>query len=241
MRLRIILAGEKLRDKILLLRYFLTKKHDRIINIKISRDSKIITRPGKDNDIWMADPKMDREFFNYVKENNFKRIIDIGANIGRYSLIFSEGKDAEVISFEPSKNNFNALNRNIQANCRENIVEKEIGIYDESKEIEISECPENEGGNSIYYDRGGEKKKIIVKKLDDMKLKPDLIKIDVEGVELNVLKGAIKTIEKYHPQIYFEVTRQSNEIINFLLHLGYDVEKFTEGNWLAVPKRKAKQ
>ncbi len=71
----------------------------------------------------------------------------------------------------------------------------------------------------------GKGKKIRVKfrTLDSYKLKPDIMKIDVEGFELEVLDGAIKTIKKYHPKIIIEthsraLEKHTNE---FLSKSGY--------------------
>ena len=59
---------------------------------------------------------------NYVKEGDY--VVDLGANIGYYTLIFAKlvGKKGKVFAFEPDKDNFRLLKKNIQTNCYSNIV-----------------------------------------------------------------------------------------------------------------------
>ena len=69
-----------------------------------------------------------------------------------------------------------------------------------------------------------ERKKIKIKKLDDYKLKPHIIKLDVEGFEEKVIFGAKNTIKKNFPIVYLE--RPSKKSINFFINLGYSVYIF---------------
>ncbi len=74
----------------------------------------------------------------------------------------------------------------------------------------------------------GKGKKIRVKfrTLDSYKLKADLLKIDVEGFEIEVLEGTIKTIKKYHPKIIIETHSRALEkqTKEFLSRLNYDLK-----------------
>ena len=67
------------------------------------------------------------------------------------------------------------------------------------------------------------KEEILIKKLDDLQLEVDLIKIDTQGFEFPVLQGAIKTIVRCKPVIILEieVKKQFNILSSFLTNLGY--------------------
>ncbi len=69
----------------------------------------------------------------------------------------------------------------------------------------------------------GKKIEMTFKTLDSYKLKPDLMKIDVEGFELEVLEGAVKTIKRYHPKIIIETHSRDLEkkTKKFLLDFSY--------------------
>ncbi len=237
-KLKLVMKTKGVSNKFSIIKYFLTKKMDACA-INISERNSIFVREGKPNDMFMA-LESDKEFFQYVKESKFKRIIDVGANIGKYSLLFSENKDSKVVSFEPIHENFVALLNNVGQNKAFNINPILLGCYDENKEVEINLCEENSGAHSIHFDRGYKKDKINVVTLDsfleDRDFNPDFIKIDVEGVELNVLKGAIETIKKDKPVIFLEIFNEKEEIFNLLEGLGYTIQDKGGSNYLAKPK-----
>ena len=240
-KLKLINKGVTFKDKLNILNYFLTRKMNKCF-FRISKNSIFKVREGKPNDLFMG-MEYDKEFFKYVKEKGFKRIIDIGANIGKYSLLFSENKGSQVIAFEPVKKNFIALLENIKINSSNNINPVNLACYNYNGKIEINLCKENEGGHSIVNKNNDYKKeKIKIKRLDDfLKEKdfiPDLIKIDVEGVELEVLRGSINIIRKYKPTIYLEISRKKEEIFKLLNSEGYKLKEFFGGNFLAEIKQK---
>ena len=72
----------------------------------------------------------------------------------------------------------------------------------------------------------GKKIKATFRTLDSYKLKADLLKIDVEGFEMEVLEGAIKTIKKYHPKIIIETHSRALEkqTKEFLSRLNYKLK-----------------
>ncbi len=57
--------------------------------------------------------------------------------------------------------------------------------------------------------------------LDSLELSPDFIKIDVEGMEVEVLNGAVETIRKYSPIVSAEVAENEVQIDKFMSDLGY--------------------
>lgn len=141
-------------------------------------------------------------------------ILDIGTNIGSTILQFAAliGKDGFAYGFEPDPINYANCQRNISLNNFSNLEVSQIGIGDEQGSFDlVVDTESNRGGNRISDDVSGKStNKIIVERLDDwMQTKPiervDLIKIDVEGYELKVLKGGEKSILKYKPVFFIEL------------------------------------
>jgi len=168
------------------------------------------------------------------KKGNF---FDIGANIGFYSLIVAKFyKNLKVYSFEPIKENYNFLLKNIKGNFLKNIKAYNFGFYSENKEITFFTYPEGRGNSSIRNlskQRNVELQKAQVKILDDFiddkKIKVDFIKCDVEGSELFVFLGAKKILSKNKPIVFCEMLRKwaekfkyhPNQIIFLFMKFGY--------------------
>ena len=130
--------------------------------------------------------------------------IDIGANIGNHSLVFSR-HFASVFSYEPHPRTFKLLEMN--TSCARKIKAYNIGLGDKAEVVLLHENTLNMGGASAVHYYDNRTIRINVAPLDDL-LDPDipisLIKIDIEGMEYSALKGAIETINKHQPIIAFE-------------------------------------
>ena len=156
--------------------------------------------------------------------------IDVGANIGNHALRFAE-KFSIVYAFEPNPHTFQLLNFNAQ--FASNVVLKNIGISDKAEVLTLREELSNAGASSAVIDRSGtDKFQISVQPLDDVLPRLDkvrLIKIDVEGMELQVLRGATDTIVRNQPLIVFEQhdsefqEGKESPSIRFIRELGYEI------------------
>jgi FkbM family methyltransferase len=142
--------------------------------------------------------------------------LDIGANMGFYSIALSaENATLTVESFEPQPNVFEILTSNINLNeFRSRIHPHNTGVGTSKEEITMF-IPRftGTGGASfknLHNDEGESIQiKVPVDALDDLiKVEPDLIKIDVEGSELNVLKGGARTIKLSKPTVVVELLRK---------------------------------
>lgn len=157
---------------------------------------------------------------------NGKNLIDIGANIGNHSLYFCYGLGVQkVYAFEPIRSTFEQLVRNIKLNNAEDrIIAENFALGAEKGRAAIKEFDDaNIGSTSIRTSNQGE---IEIITLDEyaMQLESiDFIKIDVEGFELNVIKGAINTLKKFKPFLFVECfdpeTRRT--IVELLTKIGY--------------------
>jgi FkbM family methyltransferase len=149
-------------------------------------------------------------------------IVDVGAQYGDYAILCAKYYKAKVFAFEPLKSNFRIIKSNIKFNKlnKNSINAYNFALGAESKKIEISF--DNDMMNSLNTTK---KQRTSVKTLDTYSLKPDILKIDVEGFEMDVLKGAVKTIKRHHPKIILEVHTKAlkEQCIKFLSYFGYKI------------------
>jgi len=137
-----------------------------------------------------------------------KVVVDVGANVGNHTIFFSKVcKSKQVYSFEPQSNIFKILKKNVELNHMESVVElHNIGIGKEYSFGNIIVTDENNYGMSRI--NKNEHGTIEINSLDNIlgsKVNSvDMIKIDVEGMEIEVLEGAKNILKKFKPIIYIE-------------------------------------
>lgn len=164
-------------------------------------------------------------------------IIDIGANIGKYSILASKiNSDARIYAIEPERNNFDLLNKNIKLNKIKNIFPIKVALSNKKGTSKLYKSKTNFGGHSLKHKR----KDFEYVKTDTLnnlfnKLNYiDLIKIDAEGYEFEILKGARKLLsEKKIKNIIIEINDMKN-IKNLLESYGYKLERVQYNNYLAT-------
>ena len=177
-------------------------------------------------------------------------VVDIGANIGVRSLAFSRAvPQGRVISFEPHPHTFARLKEHVDMNAPGNVtfVNKGVGQHvDTARLYQVVET--NSGMNRILSDTGSAASLPFV----EVHLSPlepmleaagvphvDVIKVDVEGFEMEVLLGARAVIERDHPTLFIELDddnlKESGSsapaLVAWLRDRGYDVrDAITEGS-----------
>lgn len=162
---------------------------------------------------------------------------DIGANIGWYSINLALARrSSEFHAFEPLPKTFSQLSRNVSLNAVRNVHIHNFGFSEAAATLDFFYYPEGSGNASSRNLTGRsdvEKVQCHVQRLDDhvaaTGLKIDFIKCDVEGAELFVFRGGMKTIERDKPVIFSEILRKwsakfdydPNEIFDLLRSVGY--------------------
>lgn len=142
-------------------------------------------------------------------------VLDIGANIGYYSVIFSKltGSEGRVLSFEPVKYYREILLKNLMENNIENCKVFGVGISDKKQEVEISKGDCSATLHWVNDVPPGGKEMINLVRLDDFiqeidAAKIDVIKLDVDGHEPACLDGAWESIVKFKPIILLEMSHE---------------------------------
>lgn len=165
---------------------------------------------------WYYEPKT----IDYIKNLNLKdcNILDIGANIGNHSHAMQKfSTNCQIGSFEPYQKNFDILKKNARFSYNNFVTNKN----DEKKYSIAPVWGENNLGY-IMPNKDGEKVNntfIDYYELDNI----GLIKIDIEGHELEALKGAFNTIEKSKPCIIAEhhTNEEHLQVMDYLKQFGY--------------------
>jgi FkbM family methyltransferase len=149
-------------------------------------------------------------------------VVDVGAQYGDYSVLCSVLYGVKVIySFEPIKTNVSLFREFVNLNKIKNINIYEMALSDKTASVEM----DFEGDMVTTSGKGSISQVIEFKRLDDLNLSPDFLKIDVEGFEINVLRGAFNTITENMPRIITEVhsKKLKQYTLDFLTHIGYRV------------------
>jgi FkbM family methyltransferase len=156
-------------------------------------------------------------------------VIEVGANIGAHTLPLSQfvGKQGLVYAFEPQRIIFQTLCANLAINSISNVICHPYAVAAEEGFFLVPRFDYNEennyGGIEISKYSRGEKVRVV--KLDDFihPLKLTLLKIDVEGMEYEVINGAKNIIERCKPILYVENDRKekSSDLISLIRSLNY--------------------
>ena len=181
------------------------------------------------HDFFVLSSSWERELKDALRFLHGMNFLDVGAHLGRYTLRAAKkiGSNGKVIAVEPNKDNYAFLVRNIRLNRFDNCLALNIAGYSSNSEVELF-FGEDSARHSIKEDFGKGFYRVKARILDDV-LKEngirsvDLIKVDVEGAELEVLKGLNNTLKKQNPKLIIEVLkRDKRKIADYLTSLGYE-------------------
>jgi FkbM family methyltransferase len=172
------------------------------------------------------------------------RVLDIGAQSGFYSLLLSKlvGPDGSVFAFEPLPANLRLLEENIKMNNIQNVVIRREAVSDGSGEVSF-EFPHGEpsliAGPILEGDNLGTLQVRAIS-LDDFVRQTgrsiEFIKMDVEGAETAILRGALQSLSTFHPAMIVELhhdpaQKGPHPAIPLLEGLGYRIERLNEADY----------
>jgi FkbM family methyltransferase len=174
-------------------------------------------------------------------------VLDIGANIGEYAVLAA--RDAgRVIAYEPNPAARARLLRNVTFNQLSNVEISPQALGSEDRDA-ILRVPQGESGlGTLRAAASGSEYTVELRRLDGLMSDQDIsqlgmLKVDVEGLELEVFQGAHQTITKARPLIFYECAADSFEVLRgrsmtpamqFLAAEGYDnfvVDMTRRGRW----------
>jgi FkbM family methyltransferase len=168
-------------------------------------------------------------------------VIDVGTNVGEIALNAARitGGKGRVYAFEPDPRNFKRMKENLNLNNFYNIKPHLLGLGDKIGTYTLCYVDDrNQGMNRILDATDGLQKtvEIEVSTLDKFVMenhftKLNLVKVDVEGFEYKVLKGAEDTITKFRPTLFVELDDENliaqgnsaKELVEFLEKKGYSL------------------
>lgn len=192
-------------------------------------------------------------YFNMMEPEQTKKIaevlqrgacfIDIGANVGYYTILASRivGTQGSVIAFEPVLRNLAYLHQHIVINrvqnvrvltmaCSDNF---SLGRFLMPKTYAEGYLGEGESSVDISSSSTTLVPTITLDTIvEELKLSPNVIKIDVEGAELKVLRGAEKTLSQWGPTIFLSVhsPELQQSCLEYLRRMNYQVNALTKGS-----------
>src|SRR5919107_1777738 len=271
--LRILLRialGRKRRDRIFieqgfdfntfLYRVFKVLRLDNSMLLKISvpkYDYKFYCRINREDLVFMTNHEDD--IIEHFTPKQGDIVVDIGAHMGRYTIIASKrvGTNGKVVAIEAHPGNFEMLNRNIKLNQLANVIPLNYAVYSKETKIKLY-LPEEESGYTIYNtimsNRAGTEDKFVdvnaqtvdyLLELNQIKEeRKNWIKIDVEGAEFEVLKGATNVLSKSKDiALLIEIHGLDNyrPILNFLSLYNFKIEfekSNKNGDWRHILVRK---
>jgi len=197
-------------------------------------------------------------------------VMDIGANVGALTLLMAQvANRGKVIAIEPGLTPFNRLKANLALNpsLQDLVDPHQLGIADEPGTLYWQEDANVPGNAGLFSHEGlAVRVESLDKFVHQLSLKRlDFIKIDVEGMELEVIKGGMTAIAQFRPILYYETLESFrvnrgfdiyNQIFHRLKDLGYqqfaiaknaqllaisNLDHLASPNTLAIPSEQVEQ
>lgn len=167
-------------------------------------------------------------------------VLDIGANIGYYTLILAKlvGQSGKVFAFEPEPTNFRLLEKNVSINGHSNVIleQKAVSNRNENKKLYLNK--ENAGMHTIYKPPCPNLDSVDIETIsldnyfNNYTCKIDFIKMDIEGSEYTALEGMqtvlkrqnnIKLLVAFFPSAIREYGYKPEQYVDLLMSNGFRV------------------
>jgi FkbM family methyltransferase len=219
-------------------RYQAFKFHRRVANFRPYLIKKRVD--GIEFDFWVGDI-LGRNWYDsgpvgctkemiFIRNNMIKpgdTVLECGAHHGFTTLLLAErvGPEGKIVAFEASKHNFDILAKNIELNKLSNVTAYNYAVG----RTEGQMCISSSMNSNVLRTSSGDKVKMVC--LDRFKDEnPNFLKIDVEGYEAEVLKGAqgvLDTKPKIEVEVHTEFLAKYNtstqEILDLIRAKGYEI------------------
>jgi FkbM family methyltransferase len=179
---------------------------------------------------------------NAVKKGDV--VLDIGAHIGYYTLIFAKlvGERGKVFAFEPEPTNFALLSKNVEINGYRNVILVQKAVSDKTGRIKLYLCKDSTAIHNIHnLGNGRQSIEIESIRLDDYFKnydgKIDFIKMDIEGAEGVALQGMssllsknrnVKIVTEFCPWRFKGTGIDSEEFIRLLIEHEFRLYRINE-------------
>jgi FkbM family methyltransferase len=176
--------------------------------------------------IWQFKEIFVEEYYRFETNTKTPVIFDCGANVGTSCAFFKHiYPQSRIIAFEPNAKITNYLLKNIKNNSLENIEVVEKAVWTTNNEIELG--LEDADGSSIYLEKNKTKvESIRLKDYLDKEAVVDMLKMDIEGAEIEVLKDCRQSLNnvknifvEFHS--YRNGTQKLSELIDVLESAGF--------------------
>ena len=166
--------------------------------------------------------------WEYLKPQKGENFLDVGAHVGKHALQVAKivGNRGSVVAIEPDPTNYAALKRNMEMNRTQNVIAVNVAAWHCNTKLKLS-FDRSSQGSSVKFDFGLGSVEVEARALDGVLLeigidKIDLVKINVEGAELETLKGLRDTLRDSRPKVIVEVWHGNVEKVKtFLSEIGY--------------------
>lgn len=183
-------------------------------------------------------------------------VLDVGAHVGFFALSIGarlRETGGVVYAFEPLEGNFDRLIEHIALNDLESKIKPiRLALGSDEGVVSLSKCEDHPGstGNAFVLGRGVAGVETCTARsarLDDVSVEIgidscELIKVDIEGCELDFLRGGVEFIQKHKPLIYLELNPfwinsfgwSLGELNEYARSIGYGVYRRVDGKWIAT-------
>ncbi|MDE6886648.1 MAG: FkbM family methyltransferase [Helicobacteraceae bacterium] len=150
--------------------------------------------------------------FHKIKQ---KDVIDVGGFVGDSALIFEKYTEKNIYSFEATKSNFDLMLKSLKLNDSKRIIPINKGLGSSQTTMKISL---QGAASSVIYNSSDKYEEIEIITLDSFvekhNIEVGLIKVDIEGFEMEFLKGAKTTIEKQKPAMIISIYHQASDFFD---------------------------